>query len=200
MRKLLVALGATFVVLLGTGLYQTWRYSPRGTGFAYDATEVVHRIGAWVFVALVVAVVAAWIARSRGTGRSTFIAVLVLVVLALATVAAVITGRGIRWDNLALWAVTVGSEIRGVVGLHGVMFVAFAGGPTLSWDEFSTRVFLHLVVFPVGIVVCGGVLWFLSVRDDRRRAALAGSPGPSDGNDDTNDDAALDPDVTEAPA
>jgi quinol-cytochrome oxidoreductase complex cytochrome b subunit len=168
-RKLLVALGATFGVLLVTGLYQAFRYRPVGAlGFWNDATELVHRIGAYVFAALVVAVVVAWILGPRDTGRSRFIAVVVLVVLALATLAAIVTGGDIRWDQLALSRLSVGSGPRGVFLPDGVKFVLL-GTDALSPSEFSSRVFLHLVVFPVGLLVCGGVLWFLSVRGDRRR-------------------------------
>ena len=207
MRKLLLALGATFVVLLGTGLYQAFRYRPYAaqpwnrigrsgstSGVLYDLTELVHRIGAYVFAALVVAVIVAWIVRARGTTRSTFISVVVLTVLALATLAQLITGRGIRWTQLALWAVRVGTDIRGVVGFDHVKYVLF-GSQELSWSEFSTRVFLHLVLFPIGLVLCGAVLWFLSVRDDRRLAALGGSPDDPDGND---HDTPLDAEATEA--
>ena len=49
MRKLLVAWGATFVVLLATGVDQAFRYRPNAdAGVVYDATELVHRVGAFV--------------------------------------------------------------------------------------------------------------------------------------------------------
>ena len=209
MRRLLLALGATFLVLLGTGLYQAWRYVPpagrawpRGSAHWYDrgfvdgATEIMHRIGAWVFVGLAAAVVVAWILRTRGTGRSKFLAVVVLMVLLLAAVAELITGPGLRWDQLAPRAVTsgAGANPRGVFLPDEAKYVII-GTTELAPSEFSTRVFLHVVLFPVGFVICGGVLWFLAVRDDRRRAAPARSPEPSIGND---EDVHQEPDVTGA--
>ncbi|MFI5045722.1 MAG: hypothetical protein ACHQIG_01545 [Acidimicrobiia bacterium] len=184
MRKLLLALGATFLVLLGTGLYQAFRYVPSPAsawgarhatavdrGLLYDATEVGHRWGAYAFCALAVAVIIVWILREQSSTRATLIAVVVLTVLALATIAQVITGRGIRWNQLALWAVTVGSGIKGVAGFDAKVKYVLIGGDELSWSEFSTRVFLHLVLFPVGLILVGGVLWFLSTRNARRRIA-----------------------------
>jgi len=166
-----------------------------GGGVLYDGTELVHRWSAYVFCALVFTVVLLWILRTRGSTRSTFMAVVVLTVLALATLAEVITGRGLRWIQLALHVADLPrGDSGGVVGLDDVKHV-LVGTTEVPWDEFSTPVFLHLVLFPIGLVLCGAVLWFLSARDDRRLAALAGSPDASDGND---DDTTLDTEATEA--
>jgi len=198
-RKLLLALGATFVVLLGTGLDQAFRYRPAlaSPGFWYDATEWTHRVTAYVFCALVFVVVVTRIVRMRDSTRSSLITVVVLTVLALVSLAEIITGRGIRWTQLAVRTIAVdhSGDIRGVVGLDHVKYV-LVGTTEVPWDEYSTRVFLHLVLFPIGLVLCGAVLWFLSVRDDRRLATLAGSPDDPDGND---HDTPLDAEATEAP-
>jgi hypothetical protein len=196
-RKLLVALGATFVVLLGTGLYQAFRYHPaHASGIWYDATEIVHRVGAFVFAALAFALVVTWARRAHATTRSTFISLVVLSVLVLATVAEIITGRGLRWTQVGMRIENLRPVVRGVVGMGHVEFVRI-GATELARSEFSSRVFLHLILFPVGLLLVGGVLWFLSVRDDRRRVVAAGSPNDLDGNDETDLD--LEPDVTEAP-
>jgi len=197
-RKLVVALAATFAVLLATGIYQAYRYvpswapapgsgssKPADHGFVYDATETIHRVGAWVFCALVVAVVVVWVRRELGTTRSKFISVVVLAVLALATLAQMITGRGLRWSQLALWAVTAGSK-KGVRFGSEVKFVII-GTKELSASEFSTRVFLHLVLFPIGIVLCGVVLWFLSTKW-RRRGLQSGPERRNFGDDDEDAD------------
>jgi hypothetical protein len=195
-RKLLLALGATFVVLLGTGLYQAFRYHPaRASGFWYDATEIGHRVGAFVFAAIAFVLVVLWVRRLLGTTRSALITVVVLSVLVLATVAEIITGRGIRWTQVGMRLENLRPVVRGVVGMDDVEFVRI-GATELARSEFSSRVFLHLILFPIGVLLVGGVLWFLSVRDDRRRAALRGSPNATDG---IEDDLDLEPDVTEAP-
>ena len=196
MRKLLLALGATFVVLLATGLYQAFRYHPaHASGFWYDATEIVHRVGAFVFAAIAFVLVVLWVRHSLATSRSALITVVVLSVLVLSTVAEIITGRGLRWTQVGMRVEHLRPAVRGVVGLDDVEFVRI-GATELARSEFSSRVFLHLILFPVGIVLVGGVLWFLSVRDDRRRAVPVGSSGGTDGNDDDTD---LDDDLAEAP-
>jgi hypothetical protein len=184
------------VVLLGTGLYQAFRYHPAGgAGFWPDATEIVHRVGAFVFGAIAFLVVAVWVRRRRAATRAALITVVVLSVLVLATVAEVITGRGIRWTQVGMRLENLRPVVRGVVGMDHIEFVRI-GTTELSTSEFSSRVFLHLILFPVGLVIVGGVLWFLSVRDDRRNAALRRSTDAPEGND---HDLGLEPDVTEAP-
>ena len=159
MRKLVIALSVTFVVLVATGVYQAFRYLPGPQPFV----ATVHRWSAYLLLALLLATAVAHATRAAGARASSSVNI-VLAAIAVATVAAIVTGPMLQWDQLALWAVTVGNEhIDGVFLSDSVKYI-LRGSQELGVSEFRRDVWLHVLVFP--LVVAGGLgaLWYAATR------------------------------------
>jgi quinol---cytochrome c reductase cytochrome b subunit, bacillus type len=176
-RKLLIALSATFVVVAATGVYQAFRYlptaarawpgqgfAPAGRGLIYDTTDIVHRWASYLLVALVLATA---VVRAAGTvkARAWSAANVALAAVGMAAVAAIVTGPRLQWDQLALWAVTVGTDhFRGVFWSDESVKFILRGSQELGLGEFRRDVWLHTLVFPL-LAACGiGVLWYACTR------------------------------------
>ena len=180
MRKLLIALTATFVVVVVSGLYQGFRYQPAaeaawpglkvhggGRSVLYDTTEFVHRWGSYLFVALLLATAVVWVSSRARRVRPGWGADASLVVVALAAIACVITGPRLRWDQMALWAVTMGdSAFRNLWELTNVKYV-LVGSKELGVDEFRRSVWVHTAILPAVIALALGALWAIVVRSTR---------------------------------
>ena len=152
-RILLVVLGVQVAVLLVTGVALYFFYRPSVGQFWSDLAtgsdrwdvrlsqwlRFVHRFTSWlaVWTAVATGVVLAlgsggrlrrWPGAAVGAG------------IAVTTVAASLTGYLLPWDQLALWAVTVGSDLRGYKVLFepAVKFVIVGGveldrGTVIRW-------------------------------------------------------------------
>jgi quinol-cytochrome oxidoreductase complex cytochrome b subunit len=172
---MLVALIAAFVVLLATGLYLTWNYRPTGA-FAWakvmdlDVDKLpttirsLHQIAARIFVllGLGVAVMATVLAvRRRRVGPG-----LAGVAMLVTTLAASVTGLFLPWDQLGLWAVTVGTDYKGyapIITGDQIRFVDVSGS-RISPSTFTRWFFAHEVVVPVLLIALGVVLFRLARR------------------------------------
>ena len=163
MRRLLVALTVTFVVVASTGVYQAFEYYPRGSQWWSD----VHRAASILLVLLLLAALFVWL-RNRATLCRGVVQVLALLVGTIAVIAAFVTGPTIHWEQLALWKVTVGSEIGGVFE-DGIKFVV-ADGQVHGVDTFRRSVWAHVVVLPVLFVGALAVVWYFSTRAAAREA------------------------------
>ncbi len=107
-------------MLAVTGVWLWFRYVPSASS-AWPGTHVpatdeswirtTHRLVSFLVVALAVTALALVIGRRVRSGVRGILAATGVLVTALA---AAITGYLLPWDQLALWAVTVGSDIRGV--------------------------------------------------------------------------------------
>jgi hypothetical protein len=53
------------------------------------------------------------------------------------------------------------------------------GSKELSYDEYTTLAWIHVAFLPAGLVLVGGMLWYLSARD-ARSAASRSSAEPDD--------------------
>jgi quinol-cytochrome oxidoreductase complex cytochrome b subunit len=92
------------------------------------------------------------------TLRSRWRLVLALAVAVGLSPAAGITGRNLGWDQLALWAVTVGDA-----SLRGIWHPAFddkirfvlTHGTELDKGEYRTTIALHLATLPVAAALAG---------------------------------------------
>jgi quinol---cytochrome c reductase cytochrome b subunit, bacillus type len=183
LRRLVFAGAALLAVLLVTGLYLTFRYRPsdtftnEGRGFVLDATAVVHRVAAYALLVVAAAVgvlgiIAVWkssIARRlAGAAAAGF--------LTIAALAAVVSGALLPWDQLALWAVTVGSghdRFRGVLDFgYGVKYVLI-GTSEVSPSTYSRAVWIHILVIPIVLVIAAAAV--VRVAGMRRRSAAVDS-------------------------
>ena len=175
---LLAVLSAEVAVLVVTGLALYFLYRPTArqawgdlVAESYDwdvrialALRFLHRlasglavltaVGLGVLIALSPAGGRRWVAPALGSG------------IAFTTLLAAFTGFLLPWDQLALWAVTVGSDLRGYTALFDpvVRFVLIGGvevrpGTILLW------LFIHGLV--LGPLLIG--LLVLAYRFPRRR-------------------------------
>ena len=126
----------------------------------------------WLFVLVALTTLAVSIAVSlerrlrRGVPAWALGAVLFVVALA-----ASFTGYLLPWDQLALWAVTVGTNMQGYRPvLHGgVVHFVLLGGVEVSRATLVRWFWVHTAVIPPVLVVIG---WFAG----RRRQAAAVTP------------------------
>jgi quinol-cytochrome oxidoreductase complex cytochrome b subunit len=177
---MVLALVALFLVVAGTGLYQAFRYRPdaqsawpalKTTSVSrdalYDTTEFVHRWGAYLFVALVVATAVLWAWTRAKRARSAWGTEVALAVVGVAAIGCVVTGPKLRWDQLALWAVTVGSDFPNLFELAQVKFVLI-GSKEIAVDDFRRMVWTHTAILPAILAVALGVAWWRSSRATRK--------------------------------
>jgi quinol-cytochrome oxidoreductase complex cytochrome b subunit len=123
------------------------------------AAQIAHRVAGLVFVALglavgVMAVVSALRRRRVGAG-------LVGVTFLIAGLAASFSGSLLPWDQLGLWTVTVGRDIKGyapIVSGDEIRFV-IVGTSRISTDTFTRWFFTHEIVIPVVLIGLGIVLF-----------------------------------------
>jgi quinol-cytochrome oxidoreductase complex cytochrome b subunit len=160
-----VALG---LVLVATGLWLSFFYRPIvGNGQPTGAVEGIHTIH-WVaallfFVVLVVLAVTLVAAWNRAWAPAVAVVVLALGLLW--------TGTLLPWDQLALAAVTVGTNVHGLVTAafdDQVKFVLI-GGREVSQATIRNAFLVHAVVLPVAGVGC--LAWL------RRRSSTVGGAG-----------------------
>ena len=174
-----VATGAA-TVTAACGVVLARVYRPSG-GFLDTAAERrtvrvsqwwsdLHLVALLVFVvASLVSIMAVWLLRRARAGARGAL-VLAVVAAAAATVTAW-TRSLVRWEQLALWAVTTG---RGISGYwyaafdRGVRFV-FVDSVEVSQGSYAWALVVHLAAPIVGAVALGAMLVLLL----RSRASLA---------------------------
>jgi quinol-cytochrome oxidoreductase complex cytochrome b subunit len=165
------------LVLAGTGLWLTTQYRPAASAFLgpagvdsqvrrmHDVHVAVSRLAIAASVALLVTVIGR--AASRRRGRISLVSGGVLVVVA--TLAASFTGFLLPWDQLGLWAVTVGTDIRGVwyAAWSGAVRFVILDNTEISRQTYQRWVLVHVVALgPVIVTLIAGILWRLRRRDD----------------------------------
>ncbi len=93
------------------------------------------------------------------------------VVLLLLTLGASFTGYLLPWDQLAFWAITVGTSVAGYEPLMGSVIKSFLlGGPEVGQEALTRFYALHIMLIPMGIFLLTGLhLW--RVRKDGGLAA-----------------------------
>jgi quinol-cytochrome oxidoreductase complex cytochrome b subunit len=177
--------GALLVVLIVTGIVLTFRYQPTVTGAYADVASLessgpitargVHRLASSLLLPAVITLAIASIGlflvrRDR--------APIVLPVLAAGfTIVAAFTGSLLPWDQLSLWAVTVGDDFRGytrIIGGNEVKFVLL-GSREVSPSTMSQWYWLHSVVLPALLApTLGALVWRTRRRARPQEADLAG--------------------------
>lgn len=198
---LLAAAAAEFAMLAVTGVYLVFFYRPSASA-AWSGTSahvqpavrfeefvrLVHRLVSQLAILTAVAIagiaVAIAVARSlrrRGQAMTTAAAV----GLAVVTLFASFTGFLLPWDQLALWAVTVGTNMMGFRAAWSsqVRFVLI-GGAEISPHTLRLWFLAHVFVVPAVLVALGmlavpRILW--PERPGRyerpRRPGRPGQPG-----------------------
>lgn len=157
-RWLLAALAAEVLVLFGTGIALYFQYAPRASGAG--PLQLAHRSASWLAVTTALAAAVVVVADARRVGVR-----LAGVGLLVAAVAASVTGFLLPWDQLALWAVTVGSEFRGfdeIVAGNEVRFVLLGGAEIepstlLRWLVVHTMVFGPMLAALVTALIARGL-------------------------------------------
>jgi hypothetical protein len=127
-----------------------------------------------VLVAAVAALVLTWLVRRRGGST---IAVVVSGVGAAAAGLAIWTRPLVRWDQLALEAVTVGTNVSGywyAAFDHGVRFV-LVGPNEVTQRDYAPVLIAHLAA-PAVAAIALGVVCVVNVRQHARRVRSAHVP------------------------
>lgn len=93
------------------------------------------------------------------------------VVLLLLTLGASFTGYLLPWDQLAFWAITVGTSVAGYAPVAGPTIKSFLlGGPEVGQESLTRFYALHIMVIPAAILLLTSLhIW--RVRKDGGLAA-----------------------------
>lgn len=144
MRELRVLLLGLTLVLVLTGVPLIWLYSPDPeAGSAWLGTT--HRVASTLLLNAAVVYLIVVVARRQDRWRWPHASGLVVLVFLLG-----FTGYLLAWDQLALYAVTVGTDIRGVLEPFSdeVKFVLL-GGAEITASTYRSWVLVHLVALPL---------------------------------------------------
>ncbi len=184
-RARTIALGvlsAELVVLAVTGVILYFAYVPTATqafgagfpdaegGELAEALRLVHRWASWLAVPTSIVAASLLAVRSRPSER--VVSGLALGAgLVLAVLAASFTGYLLPWDQLALFAVTVGGNFSGYtwLGNDDVRFVLMNG------TEIAPRTVLKWLVLHA-VVLGGATAALLAVAWRRARAGAVNAP------------------------
>lgn len=123
-----------------------------------SALRFIHRLAAWVAVLTAVATGVALALRRPATG-SRWTGPVLGAGLPITTLAAFFTGLLLPWDQLALWAVTVGSNVRGYrIVFDPVVRFVLIGGVEISRHTLIRWLLVHMLLLGpalVALVVLG---------------------------------------------
>ncbi len=166
-----------FTVLFVSGTYLMFFYHPAVPQAYFDMHALSTSVAFGQFVRnihrwsahLMVAVVLAHMLRVFYSGaykRPRQVNWMIGVVLLLVTLGLSFTGYLLPWDQLAFWAITVGTNIAGYVPLLGDSARrVLLGGPDVGGDALLRFYVLHIYVLPALLVLLLGVhIW--RVRKD----------------------------------
>jgi quinol-cytochrome oxidoreductase complex cytochrome b subunit len=177
-RALLAVLGVLLLALIASGLWLVFRYRPSGSfrGAHPESTfRSVHRFSSGVFLLTALVTFGVSIAVAvEGRLRRGLPAWVPALLLLVGAVPAGISGYLLTWDQLALWAVTVGTDMRGYGYLfdgHTPVRFVLLGGSEVGIETMRRWFVAHTIGFPVGLVVVGVVLARVT-----RRARVAEAP------------------------
>lgn len=176
-----------FGVLLFTGVLLMFYYVPsverayttmKDLQFAVPLGQFTRNMHRWSAHAMVV-VVALHMVRVFYTGAyrpPREFNWVIGVILMLLTLGGSFTGYLLPWDQLAFWAITVGSNIAGYAPVVGPTIRAMMlGGPTVGQEALIRFYTLHVALIPLAITVLISVhLW--RVRKDGGLAVSDSEP------------------------
>jgi quinol-cytochrome oxidoreductase complex cytochrome b subunit len=182
-RTVLAVVVGGLVVLAATGVYLAFYYFPRIGGTparSHDVVREVHRVCAWATLASGAVLVLLLVVRALASRTQQRIGQRVvdgLVAAALVTSLAITIWTGLRlpWDQIALRAVPVGTNISRYRFLWqgNVRFVLAAG------REVSAASLLHTLLLHVIATGAGTLALLLSAWAVVRRSVTNGDDGPA---------------------
>jgi quinol-cytochrome oxidoreductase complex cytochrome b subunit len=194
-RIVLRALTAEVAVLVVTGVALFFLYRPAtdgrwtellGTRETWDVRiahgiRLVHRLASLLAVPTAVAAGVLVAIRRSPTVRRWSGAVLGLAT-AMATLAASFTGFLLPFDQIAVWAVTVGTNMRGYRMMFGdqVRFVLI-GSRAINRVTLIRWLLIHMLVLGPLVVIAVALGWRRSWTDRPRRSPQSGSSPESSG-------------------
>ncbi len=174
-------LGVFWLVLAVSGVYLIFRYRPTAS-VAYNDMETLRSdvtFGLWIrrihnlvsIPALLIPVVLGYLHARQNRPRPAFAAAAAVCL----TIGLWYTGKLLPWDQLALWAVTVGTNLRGFVPIFDDDTVRFVliDGTEISTSTIQTWFFLHTLALPALLLLIAGGYWYMV---SRRKEAIAPSP------------------------
>lgn len=184
-----IMLGFLFVILLLTGVTLMFYYTPSVEGayqsvkdiiFVVPGGRIIRNMHRWAAHGMVILVflhmIRVFYTGSYSGGRSTnwVIGVAMLVVVLLMS----FSGYLLPWDQLAFWAVTIGSNIAGsfheltdllgitsVIDIGGFFKKILIGDVSISQPALTRFFALHVIFLPVTLLVLTGV-HFWRIRKD----------------------------------
>jgi quinol-cytochrome oxidoreductase complex cytochrome b subunit len=156
--KAAIAAGAILVaavaVLAVTGFMLADRYRPTGAVEFDSPSELrtVETLHDWHQGAAVVAIAAGVVFTVIAFRRRRRLLIGAAIAATAVLVGGYVSGPWLGWDQLALWAVTVGSEFEG----YGVWEAAFdddvrfvlQGGSEVDQDDYAAAVIIHNIALP----------------------------------------------------
>jgi hypothetical protein len=142
-----------------------------------QALRGIHLLASRLAVATAIAAAVVLVLRSRSAARR-WPGTATGIAIATTTLAASFTGFLLPWDQLALWAVTIGSNMNGYIPLFGdnVRFVLI-GGVEVTAGTIRLWLLVHMLLLGPALAVLVVLAW----RSARRRhpsAGISGSPLP----------------------
>jgi quinol-cytochrome oxidoreductase complex cytochrome b subunit len=156
---------ACFFILVVTGVLLMFYYRPSVPDAYHDMKDLqfvvtagvflrnLHRWSAHAMVALVLAHMAVTFFRGAYRSPREFNWV-IGVLLLLATVLLSYTGYLLPWDQLAFWAVTVGTNMAEAAPIIGAKLkLLLLGGHTINAAALLRFYVLHCVVLPIALIV-----------------------------------------------
>lgn len=193
LRWSLVLLAGLLIVLVATGVYLTYRYSPLPAGqhlpnaWLIRLNMTVHRVASWASLGVGVLLLAECVALGSAASRQ-FALRSAATLMCIALVGAIYAGRRLVWDKLALWAITTlgggprgNGDLRGfqfLFGDHNVRFVLL-GSTDTSIGTLRTWFWLHVLALPilVGALAITSSLLSRQRRDDSSTRAILRAQG-----------------------
>ncbi len=109
------------------------------------------------------------------------------VVLLLLTLGASFTGYLLPWDQLAYWAITVGTSVAGYEPIMGAVVKSILlGGPEVGQEALTRFYALHVMLIPGAILLITSLhMW--RVRKDGGLAAQDAVPQDAEAEEESND-------------
>ncbi len=166
-----------FLILTFTGVWLMFYYFPSATE-AYnrmldlrssvDFGFVLRNVHKWAAEAMVVVVILhmARVFFTGGYKPPREFNWMIGVVLLLLTLGLSFTGYLLPWDQLAFWAITVGTSIAGYAPIIGEPLRKFLlGGDTVGQEALIRFYVLHVVILP-GLMVIFMAIHFWRIRKD----------------------------------
>jgi len=182
---------ACFFILVVTGVLLMFYYRPSVPDAYHDMKDLqfvvsaglflrnLHRWSAHMMVALVLAHMAVTFFRGAYRPPREFNWV-IGVLLLVATVLLSYTGYLLPWDQLAYWAVTVGTNMANAAPLIGAKLrLLLLGGHTINGAALLRFYVLHCVVLPLAVILGLSVhIWRVRKDGGIYLPSAAGQDGP----------------------